>query len=60
MMKRGISLQNALASLPYNRRTLYIHAVQSLLFNRFVNARIAMGFQLIPGDLVCGIHLSSV
>lgn len=32
---------------------MYIHSIQSLLFNHFVSIRIGMGLSLQPGDFVC-------
>ncbi|KAK8808688.1 hypothetical protein WA588_004333 [Blastocystis sp. NMH] len=55
----GKGFSNALASLPFNRRTLYIHAVQSLLFNRFASRRVVLGLQPIPGDLVCKMEAAT-
>lgn len=46
-------IQNALAAIPFNRRSMYIHAIQSYLFNRFVSYRVGFGFDLMEGDFVC-------
>ncbi|KAL0237653.1 hypothetical protein PCE1_001047 [Barthelona sp. PCE] len=46
---RGESLLNY---VPRKLRTLYVHAIQSLIFNRLVTVRLSMGHALMVGDLV--------
>lgn len=32
---------------------MYIHSIQSVIFNRFVSYRMSLGLNLIEGDFVC-------
>lgn len=44
---------NALASLPRNIRSMYVHSYQSLLWNKLTTYRLKNhGFKVIPGDLI--------
>lgn len=60
------NLQNAFASMPIKKRTMYnscvlfirrfIHGLQSYFFNNFLSYRIkTFGNKVIPGDLVYGM-----
>lgn len=43
----------ALASLPRNTRSMYVHSYQSIVFNKLATYRLKKyGFNVIPGDLV--------
>ncbi|MFB6146688.1 MAG: tRNA pseudouridine(13) synthase TruD [Halobacteriaceae archaeon] len=48
--------RDALARLPRNLRRLFVHAVQSAVFNRVVSERLARGLPLsspVAGDVIC-------
>lgn len=50
------SFEDALAALPTNLQQMFVHAVQSEIFNRIVSRRLATGLSFaepVPGDVVC-------
>jgi tRNA pseudouridine13 synthase len=52
-LARGASPENALRALARELRLLFVHAVQSWMFNRWVTERVAVGLSLVtpePGD----------
>lgn len=54
-LARGQGADRALRALPRELRQLFVHAYQSLLFNRYLNARRATGLSAAvpePGDLL--------
>ncbi|HEV2166417.1 MAG TPA: tRNA pseudouridine(13) synthase TruD [Thermoplasmata archaeon] len=54
-LARGHDASRALGALPFELRRLFVHAYQSLLFNRVLSARVARGLPLdrpVPGDRV--------
>lgn len=54
-LARGHPPQRALRALSSELRTLFVHAYQSLLFNRYLTRRAAAGLPLdrpVPGDVV--------
>ena len=54
-LARGQTPERALRALSRELRTLFIHAYQSLLFNRWVSRRVAAGLSLTepsPGDVL--------
>lgn len=57
-LARGDSPARALHALPRELRVLFVHAYQSLLFNRWVTARVDAGLPL--DDVVIGDHVVRV
>ncbi|MCI4317431.1 MAG: tRNA pseudouridine(13) synthase TruD, partial [Thermoplasmata archaeon] len=54
-LAKGHTAERALRALSRDLRTLFIHAYQALLFNRYVSRRRARGYSLtrpIPGDVL--------
>ncbi|KAH0610634.1 uncharacterized protein H6S33_012161 [Morchella sextelata] len=42
----------ALGTIPRALKTMYVHALQSYVWNHVASARVRMGMQVLPGDLV--------
>ncbi|KAH8152616.1 uncharacterized protein LAJ45_03457 [Morchella importuna] len=42
----------ALGTIPRALKTMYVHALQSYVWNHVASARVRMGLQVLPGDLV--------
>lgn len=53
LKKHGKNYQNVFESLPRSMRTLYLHSLQSYLWNKMVSRRISeKGLNICKGDIV--------
>ncbi|GMH97372.1 hypothetical protein TrVE_jg7657 [Triparma verrucosa] len=48
----GKSWEECVSGLARNMRLMFLHSVQSLIWNKAASARIELGAQVLPGDLV--------
>lgn len=52
--------EEAIGAISKGTRLMYVHAYQSLLWNKAVSERVRMGYEVLEGDLVLNHHLDGV